>query len=50
MATEEQKAKERDQKLTDQEQRLEQMMKMIESIKLEQKMKSDKPFSSYIEL
>jgi len=50
LATEEKKARERDQKLIEQEEKLNQMMEMIEAIQLEKKMKADKPFSTYIEL
>ena len=50
LAQEEQKAKERDEKLLNQEKQIEEMMKVLQAIQLEKKMKSDKPFSTYIEM
>jgi len=50
IAKEEQKAKERDEKLLNQEKQIEEMMKVLQSIQLEQKMKAEKPFSEYVDL
>jgi integrase len=50
LAIEEQKAKERDKKMLIQEEKVEQMMKVLQSIQLENKMKANKSFSEYIEM
>ena len=50
LVKEEQKAKERDERLLNQEKQIEEMMKVLQSIQLETKMKADKPFSTYVDL